>query len=196
MKWLKLMSVSLVASCTLMACGGEGNDKDNTQQNNNTCVGKCDSEEGTPACSGLVVDHNGRELSDGIIKGLDDPLARYVLRRGEACPTSFDEVMDKLRVEDSDGCDPMDRRAGIEASAISETEPAWKLAMPWASVVAHASRMQMATVFATMLTTAWVLTMRLMYAMGPVKPMLMKMGFVIPMKWLDVRILQRVILIH
>ena len=68
--------------------------------------------------------------------------------------------------------------------------------MPWVSVVAHASRMQMVTVFATILTTAWVLTTRLMYAMGPVKPMLMKMGFVIPMKWLDVRILQRVILIH
>ena len=28
--------------------------------------------------------------------------------------------------------------------------------MPWASAVAHASRMQMVTAFAMMLTTAWV----------------------------------------
>ena len=32
--------------------------------------------------------------------------------------------------------------------------------MPWASVVAHASRMQMATAYAMMLTTAWVPMMR------------------------------------
>jgi hypothetical protein len=74
------------------------------------------------ACRDALVD---RTLGDDQPRPADlaertDPLAQFVLRPPGTCPTTFSEVIDRLRELDTAGCDG-DPRAGLRTMVVSET---------------------------------------------------------------------------
>jgi hypothetical protein len=66
-------------------------------------------------------DHSGNKRKNPA-RLLEDPLAKAVFKTGDTCPTTFAEIMDKLRENDKEGCP--DEQDGIETRVISETAQA------------------------------------------------------------------------
>jgi hypothetical protein len=105
-----------------------------------SCEGeKCDafdlpeSEIEASPCDGSIVDKSGRGLSGKIAGRLNDPLAKLVLRAGDSCPTSFEDIMEKLNsaaAQDGFSCD--ERRSML----VSETAQALGEATSYRSVTA------------------------------------------------------------
>ena len=110
----------LLAAATLVpaisACGvpeaGDGDCSD----------GKCDdppdSEIEDTICDGVMVDHSGKGFQK-VAGRLNDPVAQAVFRTGDTCPTSFREIMQKLRENDKEGC--AGEKDGISTRLVSET---------------------------------------------------------------------------
>jgi hypothetical protein len=91
-----------------------------------TCSGgKCDgpldlpdSEIAASPCDGVMVDLSGR--NNGKVAGrLNDPIANAVLKTGTTCPTTFKEILAKLREADKAQCP--DTSQGLSTRIISET---------------------------------------------------------------------------
>jgi hypothetical protein len=82
--------------------------------------GKCDEVKST-VCDGIMKDKSGANTKKTAGRR-NDPLAKAVWHEGDSCPTTFSEVMDKLRANDKEGCEG--ERDGIETRVISETAQA------------------------------------------------------------------------
>ncbi len=91
--------------------------------------GKCDVAK-TP-CDGIMVDKSGNKMKNPA-RSVGDPLAKAVWHTGSDCPTSFAEIMDKLRKNDKEGCP--NEADGIETRLISETAQATGTATSYRSV--------------------------------------------------------------
>lgn len=114
LNWL----LALTPALALSACGDKGSDDGS---GGSQCIGgKCD--EVAPedfSCQNLV-DGSGR--GGNVLEQLSDPFAEFALKRGpDGCPESFAEVMERLRLNDTEGCD--DAGSGMTTKFISETEP-------------------------------------------------------------------------
>jgi hypothetical protein len=92
--------------------------------------GKCDVAK-TP-CDGIMIDKSGNKMKNPA-RSVDDPFAKAVLHAGDTCPTTFSEIMDKLRENDKEGC--TEERDGIETRVISETAQAQGKATNYRAVV-------------------------------------------------------------
>ena len=91
--------------------------------------GKCDVAK-TP-CDGIMVDKSGNKMKNPA-RSVGDPLAKAVFHAGESCPTSFSEIMDKLRQNDKEGCPG--EQDGLETRLISETAQAMGKASSYRAV--------------------------------------------------------------
>ncbi len=92
--------------------------------------GKCDVAK-TP-CDGIMIDKSGNKRKNPA-RSVDDPFAKAVLHAGDTCPTTFSEIMDKLRENDKEGCP--EERDGIETRVISETAQAQGKATNYRAVI-------------------------------------------------------------
>ncbi len=92
--------------------------------------GKCDVAK-TP-CDGIMVDKSGNKMKNPA-RSVGDPFAKAVLHAGDTCPTTFTEIMDKLRENDKEGCPG--EQDGIETRVISETAQAMGKASGMRAVV-------------------------------------------------------------
>lgn len=110
----------LLAPLTLSfaSCGGDPLSSGN-------CDGaKCDeldvpdSEVPDSPCDGIMHDKSGRN-NNKVAGRLHDPLAQMIWN-SEGCPTSYQDIMQRLREVDTQNCDS-DERAGIATRAVSET---------------------------------------------------------------------------
>jgi len=111
-KLLSILAVPLMA--LQLNCSASGDDAN--------CEGaKCDDNDDIEVspCDALTNDRSGRNLQGSIPGRFGDPLAMLVLRAGDTCPTSFSDVMAKLRETDAEGC--TDERSGIGTMVVSET---------------------------------------------------------------------------
>ena len=66
-----------------------------------------------------VVDQSGRPTDAQFLDGLNDPFARVILQRPGACPTTYADVVAKLRLEDDERCEG-DERFGMIGRVVSE----------------------------------------------------------------------------
>lgn len=66
-----------------------------------------------------VVDQSGRPADPQFLDGLRDPFARTILQRPGACPTTYADVIAKLRLEDDERCEG-DEAAGLIGRVVSE----------------------------------------------------------------------------
>lgn len=115
MTCLRIVSPLAMASLAMLgvaSCSGSGDD-------NPTCqTGKCDDipdDEVTPSpCDGILEDKSGSG-HERVAGRLNDPFAKLALMTGDSCPSSYAEIMDKLRENDSCGGD------GIRTRVVSET---------------------------------------------------------------------------
>jgi hypothetical protein len=91
-----------------------------------TCDGgKCDgpldvpdSEVAASPCDGVMVDLSGRK-NKKVAGRLNDPIANAVLKVGAKCPTTYKDILAKLREADKAKCP--DTSAGLSTRLISET---------------------------------------------------------------------------
>jgi len=83
--------------------------------------GKTDELTGPFACDDFIEDASGRGLPEGFLEGRKDPLAQLVLKPGEDCPTSYAEIMTKLRANDTESCSVDNAKAGISSYVVTET---------------------------------------------------------------------------
>lgn len=114
-KWL----LALASTAALAACGSDG---DEGGSGGSQCAGgKCD--EVAPedfACKNLG-DQSERGV-DNVLEQLSDPIAEFALKRGgNGCPENFQDVMERLRANDTEGC--ADASSGMTSKIISEAGP-------------------------------------------------------------------------
>jgi hypothetical protein len=124
MKTLILPSVALGALALLAGCSSEGSG-DGGECRDGKCddLDKPDSEVEDSPCDGVMLDASGR--NNGKVAGrLNDPIALMAFRSGDDCPTSYQDIMAKLRSLDTEGCAEDDPRAGISTRLVSETAQA------------------------------------------------------------------------
>ena len=113
-----LLAASLFAPSLLASCAApiEGDD--------DCSEGKCDdvpdSEVPASPCDGKIEDVSGANHSK-VIGRNNDPLAKLAFM-GEGCPTSFEDIMAKLRQTDKEGC--AGEKDGISTRLVSETAQA------------------------------------------------------------------------
>ena len=116
--------------------GGCATDPAPTDRSDTCRDGKCDdldlpdSEVAASPCDGVMVDASGRGNSK-VAGRLNDPLANSVFKVGEDCPTSFADIMDKLRLNDNEGC--AEETSGIKTRVVSETAQATGAPTSWSS---------------------------------------------------------------
>lgn len=96
-KWgLALAALTLV----FVGCASE----DEGSADKGCPVGKCDNVDPSElACE--VNNASGRDMGEGFLLGRKDPIAEKVLKPGGDCPTTYAEVMAKLRETDVEGCE-------------------------------------------------------------------------------------------
>ncbi len=82
---------------------------------------KPDSEVDPSPCDGIMIDESGRG-NQRIAGRLNDPLANFAFKSGDDCPTTFKDIMAKLRINDKEGC--ADEKSGITTRVVSETAQA------------------------------------------------------------------------
>jgi hypothetical protein len=116
--WILLLTSSLVP-----ALAGCGLPDDGKLCDNGKCDDPPDSEVPDSPCDGIMIDKTGKGFQK-VAGRLGDPVANLVFRNGETCPTTFQDIMNKLREFDTEGCDPSNERAGIQTRVISETAQA------------------------------------------------------------------------
>jgi len=95
--------------------------------------GKCDVAS-TP-CDGIMVDKSGNKMRNPA-RSVGDPLAKAVWHAGDSCPTSFSEIMAKLKENDKEGCPG--EQDGLETRLISETAQAMGKATNYRAVTTRA----------------------------------------------------------
>lgn len=102
------------------ACGSETG-----TGTNDSCTGdKCDdldlpdSEVPASACDGVMHDVSGRS-NERVAGRLHDPVANLLWHNDESCPSTYQDIMAKLREVDTEGC--TDERDGIKTRVVSET---------------------------------------------------------------------------
>jgi hypothetical protein len=124
-------AVALGAGCAAES-GGDGG---------GSCSGdKCDdldkpdSEVEDSPCDGIMVDASGRG-HEKVAGRLNDPLATLAFRSGDSCPTTYQDIMDKLRELDTNNCATDNPRAGIATRLVSETAQAMGQATNYRAVV-------------------------------------------------------------
>lgn len=133
-----LLFAALGVSLALPGCAGEGPTVDGRCRD-----GKCDDldkpddeVEDTP-CDGIMVDMSGR--NNGKVAGrLNDPVAQLAFRNGDNCPTTYQDIIAKLRANDTEGCDPNTEGAGMVTRLISETAQAMGMPTSYRAVVTRA----------------------------------------------------------
>lgn len=127
---MKLLKNILLTTLPLTLAFGIGcsSDNGNTGPDADSCRGdKCDdldlpdSEVADSPCDGIMIDESGRGNAK-VAARLDDPLANFVFKTGEDCPVTFQDIMAKLRLNDTEGC--ADEESGISTRAVSETAQA------------------------------------------------------------------------
>lgn len=124
---LRTILLASLPLASLAFVGGCGTEKTTTDESDSCRDGKCDdldlpdSEITASPCDGVMVDASGRGNSK-VAGRLNDPLANSVFKPGEDCPTSFADIMDKLRQNDNQGC--ADETSGIKTRVVSETAQA------------------------------------------------------------------------
>ena len=113
LNWL----LALAPTLALTACGDNGSDDGS---GGSQCVGgKCDEVAPEDFSCQELVDQSGR--GGNVLEQLSDPFAEFALKRGpEGCPTSFAQAMERLRLNDTEGCP--DAGSGMTTKFISETE--------------------------------------------------------------------------
>jgi hypothetical protein len=89
---VRLVAVTSVLVSAFAGCGDPG-------EHGGYCTdGKCDEDViSTCDTGGKIVDMSGGEPRTNLASSLNDGFARYVMRRGGSCPTSFPDIMPKLR---------------------------------------------------------------------------------------------------
>jgi hypothetical protein len=115
--------VPLVAA---LGCSGEpASDEDTECTDEEKCdlLSRPDSEIVATPCDGVIVDMSGRNHQK-VAGRLRDPFAFKALRNGTDCPTTFADMMAKLRQHDTENCPTSDPRAGIDTRFVSETAQA------------------------------------------------------------------------
>ena len=133
-----LLFVALGAMLALPACATESPTVDGRCRD-----GKCDDldkpdeeVEDTP-CDGVMLDFSGRNNSK-VAGRLNDPVAQLAFRNGDSCPTTYQDIMAKLRENDTEGCDPGSDGAGLVTRLISETAQALGMPTSYRAVVTRA----------------------------------------------------------
>jgi hypothetical protein len=118
------MDRRLLATLLLAACAPAGDAPP-------VCDGdKCDDASATAAraaCDGELVDRSGRGLEGRIAGRLDDPFSKHVLRPGRKCPTTFADVMAKLKDNDKTSCEEAQTRVVSERSQVLGEGDAFRL---------------------------------------------------------------------
>lgn len=101
--------------------GGPGGDgADSCRGDRCDDLDKPDSEVESFPCDNVMSDESGRD-NRKLVGRLNDPLIKHALS-GDDCPTTFADIMAKLRETDTNGCEGDE--AGISTRAISETAQA------------------------------------------------------------------------
>jgi hypothetical protein len=108
----------LLLTASLFGCGVP-------EAGQNCESGRCDDPpdsevEDTP-CDGVMVDHSGKGFKK-VAGRLGDPVAQAVFRAGDTCPTTYADIMQKMRENDKEGCEG--ERDGITTRLVSETAQA------------------------------------------------------------------------
>lgn len=126
MTTLRTLAVASLLALPLAACSAG----DPAPDDDSSCrTGKCDdldkpdSEVPDSPCDGVIVDESGRD-NQKVAGRLNDPFANFVLKAGDDCPVSLQDIMAKLRANDTEGCDPATDGAGLMTRFISETAQA------------------------------------------------------------------------
>ena len=117
---------ALAAATTLFLAGCASEEAgDAPACRNDKCDGLDLPEDQVPAspCDGVMNDKSGRGFGTGKIAGrLEDPLAQLVFRKGDSCPTGFQDIMKKLEEnaagDEKTSCDIAN---GRRTMAVSET---------------------------------------------------------------------------
>lgn len=112
-----LRAIAILPVLALGACEESAADGDDGA----ACPGgKCDAPTDPKdfACKN-VVDKSGRGRPN-VLAELTDPISQLVLRGGKSCPTSYRDVVAKLRTEDVKGCEG-GGGAGMSSRAVTET---------------------------------------------------------------------------
>lgn len=123
LRHLALLSLAPLLGLSTAACGG---DPDPAGDGDSCRTGKCDdldkpdSEVPDSPCDGVLVDESGRG-NQKVAGRLNDPVADMVFKAGDDCPTSFQDILAKLRQNDTENCDPETEGAGMVTRAVSET---------------------------------------------------------------------------
>ncbi len=115
---LLLLAASLVLPSMIGCAVPEDGNQDCA---NGRCDDIPDSEVPATICDGVIVDKSGADHKK-VAGRLNDPFAKLALHSGDSCPTSFQDMMAKLRTTDAEGC--TDDRAGINTRLVSETAQA------------------------------------------------------------------------
>lgn len=138
MRTLKnILTLCLVPALGLYAgCAAESGDDGDSSCTGDKCddLDKPDSEVEDTPCDGTMVDASGRD-NKKVAGRLSDPIAMLAFRSGDSCPTTFADIMDKLRAADTNGCSVDDPRAGINTRLVSETAQATGSATDYRAVV-------------------------------------------------------------
>jgi hypothetical protein len=95
-------ALRLLASLTLMssACGIEDSSAADDDDDGGAEGKADDTDPQTFACQNV-----GGIGLDALV-AFDDPIATFLIKRGESCPTTYREVIEKLREVDGEGCEP------------------------------------------------------------------------------------------
>ncbi len=115
----KNLTMLLALGLTAAAAVGCGDATEEPGENaaNNGPGGKADENDGPAPCT--VVSEEGAQLD---LSQRNDVIANTVLKSGEGCPTTFAEIMDKLRKTDADdsSCKVDNVEGGISSMIVSE----------------------------------------------------------------------------
>jgi hypothetical protein len=115
---MKILLRTLMIAGLLAASAGCGDGAQSAAEDTNGLGGKADAEQGDAPCVVLSEEGGALDLSQR-----NDVLANAVLKTGTTCPTTYAEVMAKLRVNDADdsACKVENPKGGINSMVVSET---------------------------------------------------------------------------
>jgi len=123
-----ILAASLVLP-SLFGCAAP--DEGTADCDNGRCDDVPDSEVPASPCDGIIVDKSGADHQK-VAGRNNDPVAKFVFRAGTTCPTSFQDIMAKLKENDKEGC-PNDED-GLSTRLISETAQATGTATSYRAV--------------------------------------------------------------
>lgn len=127
MTTLRTLAALSILALPLAACSA--GDPGPTDDDSSCRTGKCDdldkpdSEVPDSPCDGVLVDESGRD-NQKVAGRLNDPLANFAFKTGDDCPVTLQDIIAKLKANDTEGCDPATEGAGLMTRFISETAQA------------------------------------------------------------------------